>query len=305
MQNVAVLLNIHAGNQDNETLRDTIARRLAQAGMKPQFVGVNGDCDNKCEKTVKAMAAEDGLVIAAGGDGTINHAASLCHKYKVKLGVVPLGTFNYFARELGIPTDVEQAVDIALNGELKKVAVGFAQGQLFLNNCSFGLYTRIIRNREKDKARFGRLKLVAAWSAVGTLLKGQKRFAIRLTVGEHTETRHTNLVFVGNNTLQLENLGMDVAECTQNDQLAVVILRPMNRWEVSWILLRGALKSLHNESRLESFCIDRFTVTSRRKRIEVAMDGELVQCTMPLEFRIEKDALHVMAPLPQENKDAA
>lgn len=294
---VTVIMNAQSGSRNADPLRETILDRLRQDGREVTLLEVKNGNERTIERAVIDMQQKKGIVLAAGGDGTVNGVAALCHKHQAVLAVIPLGTFNYFARMLAIPADINQALDVVITGSIRQVSAGFVQDHIFLNNASFGLYTRIIRNREADKARFGRLRLVAVFSAVITLFKGQKLFTITITKDGHEYVRHTNLVFVGNNSLQLENIGMQMQGCETADELAVIIMKPASRSQLARILWRGAIKNLKEEEKLEAFCADSFRVTSRRRRIDLVIDGEIIHCAMPLAFRAEKAALRVMAPV--------
>jgi diacylglycerol kinase family enzyme len=104
------------------------------------------------------------------------------------------------------------------------------------------------------------------------------------------------MVFVGNNTFQLNNMDLHVAHCAREDRLAVVVLKSTTRFEMARLLVRGALGKLNDEARLEMFGADSLVVASKRWKIDVVVDGEVIQCQMPLSFRTVRDALRVIAP---------
>ena len=104
------------------------------------------------------------------------------------------------------------------------------------------------------------------------------------------------MVFVGNNTFQLNNMDLQIAHCTRADKLAVIVLKPTTRFEMARLLVLGALGKLHDETRLEMFGTDSLVVASKRKKIDVVVDGEVIQCQTPLIFRIEHNALRVVVP---------
>ncbi len=299
---VTLIFNRGSGNDEKLQLRDVIEQAITAAGRTahvvelkpgPQFLAT-------CERLVQQAAADGDTVIAAGGDGTINLAAGLCAKHDAALGVIPLGTFNYFARELGIPADPAAAAQVAVTGVARPVTVGYVQDRLFLNNASFGLYTTIIRNRERANSRFGRMRIVAALSAAHSLIGERKRFAVKLTTDQgHDEVHRTSMVFVGNNTMQLSNVGLEAARCTEQDRLAIVVVKPMTRMDTARVLLRGALKTLGDESQLEEFCARHIEVETRRREVDVAIDGEIVRCRTPLRFRSQPAALRVVVPAEQ------
>lgn len=295
---IHIILNPSSGRDNGNTLRETIERSLEEEGRRCHIVELGPDetLQEAGERIARHAREQGALLVAAGGDGTVNAVASLCCEHALPMGVIPLGTFNYFAREMGIPTVPAEAAKLLAHGRLKPVAAGMAGDRLFLNNASFGLYSTIIRKREQASSRFGRMRIVAVLSAIASLWQANRLFAIRFEVDGHEDVRRTSLVFVGNNTMQLENLGLDVARCTKADKLAVVLLKRTSRYETLRLLFRSLTRTLSDEARLEEFCADHFSVDAKRKRIDLVIDGEIVRCTTPLRFRIIPAALQVMVP---------
>jgi len=295
---ISVLLNIGAGATDPQAFRREVEQILSVSGVTYDIVDVHPGADvmDIAKQTVLRAKQSDGIVVAAGGDGTINTVAGLCCDYGVTLGVIPAGTFNYFARDLGIPTDPAAATRLLLSGKIERVSVGYVNGRMFLNNASFGLYSKVIRSREEDKARFGRSRTVAFLSGIGALLHGVRPFTIRLRVGNETWLRRTTMVFVTNNLLQLAKLDTDIAEATPEDHLAVFVLRPVSRLDMLGLFVRGAFRHVANDPHLETFCIDAFDAETDKDHVDVVVDGEIVRCAAPLSFRVAPRALRVIVP---------
>ncbi len=294
-----IILNQAAGSSAASTeVRERILSALASVGGAARLVEL--EPGRSLRETVERIAdeavASGATVVAAGGDGTISTVASACFLHGVPLGVVPLGTFNFFAREFGLPEDPAEAVRVALTGKPVKVDVGFVNARMFINNASFGLYPRLIRERESTKALFGRRRWVAALAAVVTLLRGQRRFAVSLQADGVRQTRRTTMVFVGNNALQLQQLGLEVSDCIGQGRLAVVVQRQRGRFGILRQVLLGALGRLRDEEDLERFCADSLIVDSKRRSIELAMDGELCSLTPPLVFSKGQQALTLILP---------
>ncbi len=301
-QPIAIILNNGAGKNDEQQLRSKILEILETSGREFNIININSSKDflSRCDSIVRSSKQTNTLVVAAGGDGTINAIATLCYKYQVTLGIIPLGTFNYFARNLLIPTDISEAVKTVITGAIKPVSVGLVQDKVFLNNASFGFYTKMILQREEATSKFGRIRIVAAFSTVLSLLKRQKIFTIKINSDGHEEFLKVSMVFVGNNTLQLENLGLDVASCTSNNKLGVIIMKRINFLGTLRILWHSLIRNLTDEPRLRKFCSDNFTVETKEKNIKLVIDGEIINCDTPLHFRIEKNALNVITPLATE-----
>jgi diacylglycerol kinase family enzyme len=249
-----------------------------------------------CEKLVVQARKQNTAVVAVGGDGTVNLLAGLCCKHGATLGIIPQGTFNYFARNLGISTDLMEAVKIIADNNIGKATLGFVNEHVFVNKVSFGLWTKLIRQREEASSLFGRLRIVAVFSAIYSMLQRQKIFTIHMdSEGEKTQFE-TSMVFVCNNKLQLENVGLQGSKCVESGHLAVIALKKATRLQVVRCLIRGLLKSLSDEGRLSEFCSGNFKISSRRRTIDIVIDGEIVRSETPLIFESKKNALNILLP---------
>jgi diacylglycerol kinase family enzyme len=247
----------------------------------------------------RAAHSEARAVVAGGGDGTINAvAAQLVGTDKV-LGVLPLGTFNFFARRLNIPLDLEAAARNLVEGQLVAADVGEINGLLFLNNASLGLYPRILRQREQEYRRWGRSQLIAYLSVLRTLLRPLRPLTLQLkTAAGQSVARHTPLVFVCSNAYQLQEFNLPGSDCTAAGKLAFYITRPVSRWGMLRMALLTYLQRLKGERDLEVLCLEEAAIHSRRRRLNLAIDGEIHQVHTPLHVRFRRGALRVIAPLP-------
>lgn len=245
-----------------------------------------------------AAERDGGVVAAAGGDGTVRSVAQALAGTDVPMAVIPIGTFNFFARTHGIPEDIDGALEIALNGRDGRATLGEVNGEMFLVNASIGLYAKAIREREKRTSRFGRSRLVAILSTVASIISGHRSINVQLDVdGTRTEMR-TPTLFVGNNALQLHHVSLDVAQCMKEGRLAVVVMQPVGTWGLIRLTLYGLTRRLQREDALKSFCADTMTVRRPSGRAAtVALDGEMLRMPTPLQFRSRRDVLRLMLPL--------
>lgn len=301
-RDITIILNLGSGSAGKQAMREQIEQTLSAYAGTWRVIAVprGGDIAAIGADAVQAAERSGGIVVAAGGDGTIATIAGLCCKHGVPLGIIPAGTFNYFARELRIPGDVASAAGLLMHGTPRKVAVGFVNEFLFLVNASFGLYSKVIRAREQDVSRFGRSRIVAVLSSFGALLRGRHRYAVKISANGVEQVRRTAMVFAGNSSLQLEKLALEIARCAQEDRLAVLVLRPASPLGMLRLLLRAATKTLDGDELLEAFCADAFEIETRRRHVDVVIDGEIVRCRTPLRFRVERSALEVIVPPEQQ-----
>lgn len=247
-------------------------------------------------KAVKAASADGGIVIAAGGDGTLRSVAHQAADAGVPFGAVPCGTFNFFARNHRLPEDPEASMRIALTGEIRPVRLGWVNGQFFLINASFGLYAKSIQEREQSTKMLGRARLVVILSTMRSLLQRHRHLAVELVTGGKTVRVRTLSVFVGNNALQLRDLALNVAHCMKKELLAVVVLKPVSRWEMLRIFWRGISKTLEREERLETFCVDSLLIRLPHRHTQVALDGEIFTMTSPLRIESRPQILQMALP---------
>ncbi len=256
--------------------------------------------DEQAQIAVAAAEKDEGVVVAAGGDGTIRAVAQAAHGKNVKFAVVACGTFNFFARTHNIPEEQEDALRLALTGEVRPVRLGKVNGEVFLINASLGLYVKAIREREKRTSRFGRNRLVASLSTILTLLSGHRLLNVTMLSEGKSESLKTPMIFIGNNALQLRDLAFDVARCMKRDLLAVVMLKPLTKLEAARVILRGIMRTIEKESRVDSFCVDSLTIHTKKLGQTVALDGEIFKMTSPLNIEAVPGALQMVLPPKKE-----
>lgn len=299
---ITVLMNASSGSEDKAAAHLAIDTVLRAKGRNVEMYLARRPHDLPM-LAQQAADTRPGILVAAGGDGTLNAVASVARARGLPFAVIPLGTFNYFARELGIPIDTASAARVIAEGWVRPVSVGQVNGRLFLNNASIGLYRRLIEHREVHKKRFGRNRLVALFSGLVTLLREHRTYRLRLDIDGQALTLSSLSVFFGRNALQMEQLGLDEALCVARGELAVLALREVDRIELLGLALRGAFARLESAENLRQYCalkvhvdwLDRWS-----RRIRVAVDGELVECTLPLVIEALPNALQVIVPRPPE-----
>lgn len=302
MKTAHLIANTKSGRGVGETLPAVAQKICDELGYQLKIYG--GTTPEQFEKQIDlaiSHATEDnGVVIAAGGDGTIRRVAQKASGQPVRFAVVGIGTFNFFARNHRIPEDPEAALRLALTGECRPVRLGEMNSHVFLINASLGIYAKSIREREQSTKRFGRHRITVIISTMISLLKPQRLLDIQMTVNGQTKRLLTPMVFIGNNALQLRDLDLDVASCMKANLLAVVLLKPVAPLEMLGILFRGTTKTINNEKNVESFCASHITISSSRKSCEVALDGEMFHLQTPLTIAAKPNALTMVLP-PQEH----
>ncbi|MET0282044.1 MAG: diacylglycerol kinase family protein [Steroidobacteraceae bacterium] len=301
---VTVILNAGSGHGDQAKVEAEIRAGFAEAGRAHRIAIAGSAEEVEREARLAVSSGEPQIIVAAGGDGTINLVAGIVLQSGIPFGVIPLGTFNYFARDLGIPLDPRAAAIAVATGTIRQVHVARVNGHLFLNNASFGLYRKLLEERERYKQRLGRYKAVAVLAALATVWQHRQSYLLRMELDGKPTTLRTPLLFFGLNSLQLEKLDLDVARCTQNGQMAVIALQPTSRWHLLGLALRGALQGLRDSPDLRCHGASRVEVTlPGRRTTRVAVDGESFECELPLQFEMLREALPVVVPqVPEERR---
>lgn len=240
--------------------------------------------------------ADHGVIVAAGGDGTLNAvAAELLHQ-SIPMGILPLGTFNYVARVLNIPLDILQAAKVIATGEPRSSHVAKINDQIYLNNASLGLYPLFIKRRELYNQKFGRFPLHAYTSGLDVLIRDRKELRLEIEVDQKRYPVKTPLLFLGNNQLQLKEMNLKIAQCAALGEVAGVILAKSDKVSLFKTLIQLIRGKLEQAADVYSFSGDYVTVYSKKATLTVAIDGEIKELRTPLKIHVEKNALNIMVP---------
>lgn len=292
---VTAVLNVGSGAQRQHELTDLVARVFAE---------YNIECDLRLARhprdiprfTREAVKAGRNMVLAGGGDGTISTVASVLCGTQTVLGVLPCGTFNYFARLHGISVDAEAALRACIEGQVSSVPLGEVNGRVFLNNASMGLYPSLLKEREETYKRWGRSQLMAFLSGAWGLVRPHPYLDIDMIVEGKQKTFVTPLIFAASNCHQIEEFGLPGAPCIDQQKLAFYVLPPVGRLgllRLGWRMLRRKLAPSRD---FQLLCSEEAHVHTRRRSMTVAYDGELQRMNSPLAFRLRPDAIRVMVP---------
>ncbi|MBC8022711.1 MAG: hypothetical protein H7Y14_06310, partial [Burkholderiales bacterium] len=239
------------------------------------------------------------VVVAAGGDGTVNAVACQVAGSRSALGVMPMGTFNHFARDAGIPLDIDDAARAIVANHRQRVDVGAVNGRIFVNNSSIGLYPTMVKRRENRRRRTGSGKWAALFWASLTVLRKHPMFDLRLEVDGTPMHHRTPLVFIGNNEYAIEGSDVGRRYGLRDGKLSIYITRRHGRLGLLALGLRSLFGSLRAALDLEAFTAATVTIATRRRYLAVATDGEVSVMATPLEYENRPGALEVVVPLPQ------
>ena len=240
------------------------------------------------------------MLVAAGGDGTVSAVADVVRGTGTALGVIPVGTLNHFAKDLGIPLDPADAARVIAAGRRVRVDVGEVNGRGFINNASLGLYADLVRKRKRQQRHLRRSKRKAMLWAALEVLDRSRLLDLRLELEERVQDRvqecSAPFVFVGNNDYVLEGFEIGRRERLDAGMLKVYTTRRSSAAGLLGLALRALFGSLRQADDFMESAVRSLRVESRRRRLLVATDGELNAFDTPLEFRIRPRALQVIVP---------
>ncbi|MBE9639325.1 diacylglycerol/lipid kinase family protein [Salipiger mangrovisoli] len=293
---ICVILNEHSGDHpDKQSRREKLTELFAAQGLEAELIGLTPE-KPILETARKAAASGCEMIVAAGGDGTIGAVAAAAHEAGVPMGVIPQGTFNYFARGLDIPEEPEGAVRILATGRLQEISLGEVNGEVFLNNASLGIYPLILRTREGVYQRWGRSRIAAYWSVVLALAGFRHPLRLRAEVdGRDTEIR-TPLAFVANSAYQLDQFNLDGADAIRDGDFVLFTSKGTSRWDLVRASLRLAMGKAQKGEEFGVVTGREITLHTGRPRALVARDGEKELMDTPIRFRRRPEPLRVMVP---------
>ena len=289
---VVVVMNESSGRA--ETSPEDVGRALAEAGIQAEVRVCGGD---RLSETARAAAAAGvDAVVAAGGDGTVSAVAQALVGGDVPMAVLPLGTLNHFARDLGMPVGLAEASRAIAAARRDQVDVGEVNGRYFVNNSSIGLYPEIVLHRDAEQQRTGRGKWRAMLTAAWRVLRRFPLLVLRVVASGRSIVTRTPLLFVGNNEYRISLLQLGERERLDGGHLGVYLLRCRGRLRMFGLMARAILQRLDQVRDFEAELVDEARVDLRRRRVHVAVDGEVATMRPPLRYRILPRALPVLRP---------
>jgi diacylglycerol kinase family enzyme len=290
-----LIVNAGAGAGAARDAAEAAVDMLSAAGIETRKIVAAPGADLR-ETTLALLRDRPAAVIAAGGDGTINAVASALAGSGTPLGVLPLGTLNHFAKDLGIPLDVTEAARTIAAGHAIDIDVAEGNGRVFINNSSLGLYPTIVRSRDRQQRRLGRGKWPAlAWATLTTLRR--RPFLNVRVCTDHTSRRcTTSFVFIGNNVYTMEGFNIGQRQRLDAGQLSLYLTRRCTRFRLVTLALRALFGGLHQADDFEALTAESIVIETSHKRLHVSTDGEVTLLDTPLEYRIRPRALRVLVP---------
>ena len=298
-----VLLNAASGHNDTADTCAVIEEVLNAAGREHAITLVHDarQLETMAQDIIEKAQQHNGVVVMAGGDGSINTVARLMLGTGRPFGVLPLGTFNLFSRTHTIPEALAEAVHVLLSSRAEAVHIAMANDRTFIVNASLGMYPQLFEDREAWKKKYGRSRFIAFVAGIATLLQEHHQLNLTFQRDGQTVTIRTPTLFIGNNPLQLRQIGiLQNDETLEPEQLMAVTIRPVSTLGILWLMLCGTFGKLGEAENVISFKFSELSIkrtgSFRSRAVKIATDGEVSWTRLPLEFRISPEPLYLLKP---------
>lgn len=288
-----------AEEKERNDLHGELEAAFRKHGISASFEFVAGsELQAAAARAVKrANAGEIDAVVAGGGDGTINTVASAVAGTNIPLGIIPMGTLNHFAKDLKIPLPIEEAVAVISGGVHRSVDVGEVNGEVFINNSSIGIYPYVVLDRDRRRKRQGLSKWPAMIMAFFRAFRNFPLRRLRIRAQDWQDACRSPCVFIGNNAYILKGSSFGSRERLDGGELCLFVARQQSPLALLWLGVR-CVAGLVGQRDLRTVPVAAVEVDSRRKRLLVALDGEVRSMQTPLRYRIRPAAIRMLVPLP-------
>ncbi len=285
-----VLINRSGGTAARlgDRLEQTVRDAFAESGREIALELVDGQ---EMPEAVKRHARSP-VVVVGGGDGTLGGAAQVLAGKRTALAMLPLGTRNHLARQLGLPLDLAEAAGVAAGGERRRMDLGRAGDRVFVNNASLGIYNKLVVERERSGLPKWLGTVPAAWRVMRTM----RPQLYCLTIDGERRTLSTPLLFIGNNRYSLDAGHLGERESVEDGVLSVCAVAARGPFQLIWLALKVLCGLAHPERDFAELDTAREIVVEGEGEVAVALDGELTRLARPLKIAIDPGALGIVAP---------
>jgi diacylglycerol kinase family enzyme len=287
---ITVVINSASGRATT-TDEARLEELFRKAGLSADVIEVrNAGAD------LPARCARGGTVVAAGGDGTVSAVAAILAGTPATIGVLPLGTLNHFARDVGIPTDLDKAVGVIAARRIRAIDVGIVNDRVFVNNVSIGVYPSIVEMREQLR-RQGHRKWMAMVLAIVRILRHYRGVRVTITVGERRVTHRTPFVLIANNEYSIQGGGLGQRESLAGGRLWVYLAPQIRAWQLPRLVIGSLLgrPSALDDLEILSGPDVRIDIPGTG-HVRLAIDGETTMMATPMRCRTSAASLNVLVP---------
>lgn len=289
-----VLLNRSSGRKRARDESDALERRIGgMDGFEVRRLNPKAGIEKPVRRGV-----EEGFdtIVAAGGDGTVSAFSGVLSGTGTRLGVLPMGTFNFLARSMGIPEDPDEALDLLLSGTETRISLGEINGRAFINNASLGAYASVLDAREKIYARWGRSRLAAYWSVIVAMLTLYRPLRMTVTVDGVEHRVRSPMAFIAIRPYQLDEYGLEGADAVREGKLALYLAPDGGRLQLLWRAFKILTRRVHSGEDYRLMTGKEIVIQTKKRKQLVARDGERERMEGPFTVCLKRDALGVIVP---------
>jgi YegS/Rv2252/BmrU family lipid kinase len=284
-------LVVNAMSRHGAAAFDEARDRLAAAGVK--LIDAHAVKNPEImEPVVKAAIAKSPMVIIGGGDGTLSSTVDHFMGSNTVFAVLPLGTANSFARTLGLPLDLEGAVDVIASGRRKRIDLGIIDGDYFANAAALGLSPMIADTVPHGLKKYLGMLGYLIW-AVRVAFKFRP-FRLRVTLDDGSVVRNwATEARIANGT---HHGGVELVEDQALDSGEIVIQAVTGKslWGLAWSWFSTLFKLRHRAQTTTEWRGRRMRLEARPAQ-KISIDGEIAAKT-PVIVEVAKGAIEVAAP---------
>jgi diacylglycerol kinase family enzyme len=287
-----LFLNPTSGNRMSPAERALMREAFTEAGLEVFEVAR----DLPMESIIRErLDRGQRLFLAAGGDGTINHVLQPLVNSEATLAVIPIGTYNHFAKDLGIPLPWREALEVAMRGTTRQIDCGRINHRFFANNVSLGLYPELVIRREEKGRDYPRWK--ARLYAIYTTLLKFPHVSFAVETANHREAIRTHLFLVSNNSYDLSRIGIEAPRTTlEEGRLSVYWLPHVPRLELMKFVAHYLRGNVRHAPGFRSFRTKQMKLYSPKPKLRVGIDGEVFEMETPVVITTVPQSLLVKVP---------
>jgi diacylglycerol kinase family enzyme len=292
----AIFLNPRAGTAPEQ---GSIERALHGVGLRADIHPIPAAA--RVADWVSDVARRYDTLVAAGGDGTVSTIADAAVRLEKSLGVIPTGTLNHFARDLHIPLELDKAVGVLAAGHIRPLDVGFVNNSIFVNNASIGNYPRLVWERSRARATGLPARAARTLALLRTFLN-LRMVTVHASADGVELIRRSPFVFIGNSRYEMEGTAIGRRPVMTDGRLWLYVTPESGRLDVLSLAASAILRKLEEHEKFESFQASSISLETSRRRVAIALDGEIKVLASPLQFRIRNNALRAIVPPPAEGR---
>jgi diacylglycerol kinase family enzyme len=291
---IAVIINSSAGTNKSGDEYALIKAAFTRKNIEAVLYEIHHENIKKIAET----AVESGfdIIAAAGGDGTINAALNVVVDSNLPFGIIPMGTLNHFAKDAGIPLEIEEAVNNIVDKFVVKTDIGEVNGYYFLNNSSVGIYPKMVKHRDKEMDDLGYGKWYAMFRALINVFRKYPLITLRIRTENHYTEIKTPFIFIGNNRYKFDLFNFGIRERINEGILSLYYPKTSGKFSIIRFAFLALINRLNATEDFYNTECREIRINSRREILEVSADGEVLHLNTPLEYRVHPGRLHLIVP---------